>query len=90
MCDAGSAGEVARSAGVARAWRGRGAGAQVVSRVLDELDEGDEQTPRVRTMHDEPLDEHARYLLLDALVRRLREANSNLDAGGHMGYAASL
>ena len=32
--------------------------------VLDELDEGDEETPRVRTVHDQTLQEHPRDLQL--------------------------
>ena len=44
---------------------------EVVPRILDELDKGDEQTPGVRPVDDEPLDEDARDLLLYALVGRL-------------------
>mmetsp|Transcript_59972 Transcript_59972/g.147449 ORF Transcript_59972/g.147449 Transcript_59972/m.147449 type:complete len:234 (-) Transcript_59972:1164-1865(-) len=47
---------------------------EVVGRVLDELDEGDEEPPGVRLVDDEPLDEHARDLLAhDREVRCLLE-----------------
>ena len=50
----------------------RGAGDELVlpeleAGVLDELDEGDEEAPRVRPVHDQPLQEDARDLLLDGL-----------------------
>ena len=38
---------------------------EVVSRILDELDEGDQQTPRMRPVHDQSFEEHARDLLLN-------------------------
>jgi len=41
--------------------------------VLDEFNEGDEQTPGVRTVDDESLEEHASYLLLYRLSIRLRK-----------------
>ena len=41
--------------------------------VLDELDEGDEETPWVRTIDDEPFQEDARHLLLDRFRVRLGE-----------------
>lgn len=36
-------------------------------RVFDEFNEGDEKTPRVRSVDDQPLQQDARYLLLDCL-----------------------
>mmetsp|Transcript_25033 Transcript_25033/g.69879 ORF Transcript_25033/g.69879 Transcript_25033/m.69879 type:complete len:303 (-) Transcript_25033:2245-3153(-) len=50
-----------------------GVAPEVVARVLDELDEGDEQPPRVRAVDDEPLEQHPRDLLLHYLLPRLRE-----------------
>ena len=41
---------------------------EVVARVLDELDEGDEQAPGVRPIHDQPLQQHSRQLLLDDVI----------------------
>lgn len=46
---------------------------EVVARVLDQLDEGDEQAPRVRPVHYQPLQQHARYLLLYDLLRQPQE-----------------
>eukprot|EP00047_Mylnosiga_fluctuans_P016996 m.58000 g.58000 ORF g.58000 m.58000 type:complete len:508 (-) comp6866_c1_seq1:1785-3308(-) len=46
---------------------------EVVRAVLDELDEGDEQAPRVRAVGDQALKQHARNLLLDDLLRGLRK-----------------
>lgn len=48
---------------------GEGEGPEAVARVLDELDEGDEQAPGVRPVHYQPLQQHARYLLLHNLLR---------------------
>lgn len=42
-----------------------------VARVLDELDEGYEQTPGVRAVDDEALQQHPRDLLLDQLAASL-------------------
>jgi len=36
-------------------------------RILDQLDEGDEETPRMRSVDDETLEQHPRDLLLDRL-----------------------
>ena len=46
---------------------------EAVLLVLDERDKGDEQPPRVRAVHDEALDEHARDLLLHLLILGSRE-----------------
>ena len=46
---------------------------EVVARVLDELDKGDEQPPGVGAVDDEALQQHARDLLLDDLLLRLGE-----------------
>jgi len=35
--------------------------------ILDEFDERDEEAPRVRSVDNQPLQQHARYLLLDRL-----------------------
>lgn len=40
-------------------------------RVLDELDEGDEKTPRMRSVDNEPLQQHTCDLLLDRFRVRL-------------------
>ena len=42
---------------------------EVVARVLDELDEGDQQAPGMRPVHYEALQEHARDLLLNDLLQ---------------------
>ena len=47
---------------------------ELVVGVLDELDEGDEEAPRVGTVHDQALKQDAGDLLLDGLgVRLLKE-----------------
>lgn len=46
---------------------------ELVHRVFDELDEGYEEAPRVRAVHDEPLEQHSGDLLLDGLRVGLRE-----------------
>mmetsp|Transcript_31754 Transcript_31754/g.64550 ORF Transcript_31754/g.64550 Transcript_31754/m.64550 type:complete len:458 (-) Transcript_31754:1811-3184(-) len=46
---------------------------EVVAWILDELDEGDEEAPRVRTVHNKPLKKHSRDVLLHKLVGRLSE-----------------
>jgi hypothetical protein len=46
-----------------------GEGPEVVARVLDQLDEGDEQAPGVRPIDYQPLQQHARYLLLHDLLQ---------------------
>ena len=46
---------------------------EVVAGVLDELDEGNEEPPRVRPVDDQPLKQHARDLLLNGLRVGLRE-----------------
>lgn len=38
---------------------------ELVRRVLDQLDERDEQAPRMRTIHDETFEENARDLFLE-------------------------
>ena len=43
-------------------------------RVLDQLDEGDEQAPRVRPVHNQPLQQHARDLLLHNLLQSAMQA----------------
>lgn len=43
----------------------------VIPRVFDQLNKCDEKTPRVRPVHNQPLHQHARDLLLYALVVRL-------------------
>lgn len=40
---------------------------KLVGRILDELDERDQQAPRMRPIHDQPLEQHSGYLLLDGL-----------------------
>ena len=55
-------------------WRLVATRAAITPWVLDELNEGDQQTPRVRPVHDQALDEDAGDLLLHALARRLRAA----------------
>lgn len=46
---------------------------ELVNRVLDQLDERDEKTPRVRAVHNQPLQKHPRDLLLHRLGVGLRE-----------------
>jgi len=46
---------------------------EVVGLVLDELDEGDEQPPRVRAVHNQTLQQDTSDLLLDCLCIGLRE-----------------
>ena len=46
---------------------------EVVAGVLDELDEGNEEPPRVRPVDDQPLKQHARDLLLNGFRVGLRE-----------------
>lgn len=48
-------------------------GPESVPRVANQLDEGDQETPRVGTMHDETLQKHASNLILDLDVRQLRK-----------------
>ena len=46
---------------------------ETIARVLDELDEGDQQAPRVGAVHDEALQQHARDLLHDERLLGLQE-----------------
>mmetsp|Transcript_10128 Transcript_10128/g.29888 ORF Transcript_10128/g.29888 Transcript_10128/m.29888 type:complete len:254 (-) Transcript_10128:1041-1802(-) len=48
-------------------------GPEAVARVFNQLDEGDEQAPGVRPVHDEALHQHAGDLLLDLLRPGLLE-----------------
>lgn len=38
---------------------------ELVDWILDELNEGDEQAPRMRSVHDQPLKQHSGDLLLN-------------------------
>ena len=52
--------------------------------VLDELDEGDEKAPRVRPVHDEPLQQDPRDLLLDDLLQKCNWSKDvNLQSDHH-------
>ena len=55
---------------------------EVVSRVLDELNEGDEQPPWVRPIHYQALQQHARDLLLHNVVLRQHSGLSGVLATG--------
>lgn len=46
---------------------------ELVNRVLDQLDERDEKAPRVRAVHNQPLQKHPRDLLLHRLGVGLSE-----------------
>ncbi len=63
---------------------------EVVSRVFDELNEGDEQSPWVRPVHNQPLQEHARDLFLDDLqsLTSLHPCKSQLrPSQGNLGHS---
>jgi hypothetical protein len=42
---------------------------EIIAGVLDKLDESDEETPRVRLVHDEPLNENSSNLQHHALSK---------------------
>lgn len=46
---------------------------ELVNRVLDQLDERDEKAPRMRAVHNQPLQKHPRDLFLDSFGVGLRE-----------------
>mmetsp|Transcript_7184 Transcript_7184/g.20927 ORF Transcript_7184/g.20927 Transcript_7184/m.20927 type:complete len:312 (+) Transcript_7184:54-989(+) len=64
-------------------------GPELVPWVLDELDKGDQQAPRVGPVHDEPLQEDSGDLLLHDLHRRLCEEEEE-DAAEVVGVAVGV
>ena len=63
---------------------------EVVSWVLDEFDKSDEQTPWVRTIHYESLEQNSRDLLLNGLsigLRKQREESTAEVVGVAIGIA---
>ena len=67
-----------------RCTAGEGAAPELVAGILDQLDEGDQQAPRMRSIDYQPLQKHSCYLLLHHLLHSPSQHSplvSSLDDG---------